>query len=583
LVAGALAANAAVLMGASPALTSTPLRTWYLDAKPVPSIAWRAVIFAGGRWVALGNGGALATSTNGTNWTERAIPGGQWDAVAYGRGRFVALSGSGSGVHELTSLNGVNWSAVPLYGGGWTRVAYGNGRFVAVSAAGRISTSANGITWTTPFSRVADHFTGVAYGNGRFEVVDGAQGDALVSVDGVRWAFYTAARPGLRWGSVAYGNGNFVAVDGAGTGLVATTVMGYVWTLHPYGPVQRLEATTFGCNSFLALGEASGAGNNVLTSPTGSTWVATPVPADAGSAWSAAAYGAGRFVAVDTAGTIAWTPSARYCGPSIDNAPQQVSGNVHSGMVWTYMHPPPPNGGGAPTSYRVTITDGTTTKYCSAPVYFEPNCKIFGLLNHHSYEVTTQARNGFGYSVPSDPEFVVPVPVWSLAAGTSAPVQLASTPLTVQVTGVIANSLGIYPIALVSVQVGSQHLHCWPNPFGECQLTISHPVVGPVALRASYTGYGRAYRSGVGHVYLAAVTLPGASLGVGQSALVQIRGAVPRSLLKVTFGPRAFQTILNTVGAGTLHLIAPATAGTFTITVANDGVVLEHSSVTVHS
>jgi hypothetical protein len=170
-----------------------------------------------------------------------------------------------------------------------------------------------------------------------------------------------------------------------------------------------------------------------------------------------------------------------------------VSGNIHNGEVWTYMHPPKSNGAAPVLGYRVAITNGVMTRYCGAKVYFEPNCIIKGLKNHQMYWVSTQAFNRFGYSAPTDPEFVIPVAAWSLDA--IAPAVVAPAPAQLQITGVIANGEGIYPTTVVSVHFGSRMVACRPNPFGECALTVADPPVGTVAMYATYSGYGRSYRS----------------------------------------------------------------------------------------
>jgi hypothetical protein len=180
--------------------------------------------------------------------------------------------------------------------------------------------------------------------------------------------------------------------------------------------------------------------------------------------------------------------------------PLQVSGNVHNGEVWTYMHPAAHAGGATVNSYRVNITNGAVTKQCSAAVYFQPNCIIRGLTNRQVYWVTTQAHNRFGYSVTTDPEFVIPVASWSFDAVTTEPVIAQSSPVVVQVTGVIANSQGIYPVTTITVHFGASLYYCHPNPFGECLITVANPAVGVDSIYATYTGYGRSYVSTISHV-----------------------------------------------------------------------------------
>jgi hypothetical protein len=337
----------------------------------------------------------------------------------------------------------------------------------------------------------------VAFGDGRFVAVDGAVGATMLSFNGVGWRLYPSPMAGLRWGAVSYGNGNFVAFDDSGSGYVATSVFGYAWTLHRYTPAQAIDGAAFGCGSFVAAGESTGSGNNFITSTTGVTWSGAAVPVDATSDWNAVAYGAHRFVAVDGTGNIASSGSSADCSANIPTAPQQVSGNIHNGEVWTYMHPPTSAGGAPVNGYRVTISDGTVTKTCSAPVYFEPNCIIRGLQDHQVYWITAQSHNRFGYSVPTDPVWAIPVASWRFNAATTAHVESRAAPITVQITGVLANNEGIYPASEITVHFGTELLHCRPSPFGECLVTVASPTVGPAAIYATYTGYGRSYQSPV--------------------------------------------------------------------------------------
>jgi hypothetical protein len=325
-------------------------------------------------------------------------------------------------------------------------------------------------------------------------------GATIISTNGLVWHRLLPLIQGVKWGAVAYGNGNFVELDASGSGYFATSVYGYLWTLHRFAPAQEIDDAAFGCGTFVAAGQSSGSANNFFSSTSGSTWSASAVPTDTSSEWTGIAYGAHRFVAVDSVGDIAWSSYSADCAAVVPSTPQQVSGNVHNGEVWTYMHPSAYAGGARVNSYRVTISDGSVTKQCTAAVYFQPNCIIRGLTNREVYTVTTQAHNRFGDSVMTDPEFVIPVASWSFSAVTTAPVIAQSSPVVIQVTGVIANSQGIYPITVITVHFGARLLYCHPNPFGECLITVANPAVGATSIYATYTGYGRSYTSPTSHV-----------------------------------------------------------------------------------
>ncbi len=560
---------------------STPVGAWSAASPPSPSGSWFSVVFTGSEWVAVGHNPYVATSTNGTTWSEHAAPDGSWQTEAYGDGTLVALSSANGSSNEMVSTNGVSWTAEPGPPGEWTGLTYGGGRFVAVGSNGRIVTSTDGTNWTTTFSRRMDSFTSVAFGNGRYVAVDGAQGDTLVSVDATHWAFFTPPTAQLRWGAVTYGDGNFVEFDSSGTGDVATSVMGFTWTLQRYTPAQAIDGATFGCGSFVAVGTPTASSNNFVSSDSGATWSALPVPVDATAMWTSVAYGSHKFVAVDDAGSVAWSRTTANCSQVPPTAPQQVSGNIHNGEVWTYMHPPVSQGSAPVDGYRVTISDGVHSKTCFAPVYYEPNCIIKGLTNRDVYQVTAQAHNRFGYSAPTDPEIAIPVPTWSLNTWTT-PVVSQSAPVHVQLTGVLANAEGFYPVSVVSIHFGSHVTSCYPNPFGECIATFPNPDVGPTSMFATYSGYGRSYRSPTARVTVASVTVSPTDVTSGQAIDVSIHGGIARSVVRATIGTRIVQARLNRSGSASLVITAPSSAGTSTLVVQDAGVGLDRVTVEVH-
>jgi hypothetical protein len=96
---------------------------------------------------------------------------------------------------------------------------------------------------------------------------------------------------------------------------------------------------------------------------------------------------------------------------------------------------------------------------------------------------------------------VIPVASWTLDA--VAPAVVSPAPAQVQVTGVIANGEGIYPTTVVSIHFGSRLVACRPNPFGECAVSVANPPVGTDAMYATYSGYGRSYRSPTYEVHVA--------------------------------------------------------------------------------
>jgi len=126
--------------------------------------------------------------------------------------------------------------------------------------------------------------------------------------------------------------------------------------VHQLSPAHEIDGATFGCGTFVGVGQSSTSTANFISSTSGTTWTTAAAPIDATSHWSAVGYGAHRFVAVDASGNIAWSSTSANCSAAIPTSPRQVSGNINNGKVWTYMHPPSSAGGAPVNSYRVNIS-----------------------------------------------------------------------------------------------------------------------------------------------------------------------------------------------------------------------------------
>jgi photosystem II stability/assembly factor-like uncharacterized protein len=284
----------------------------------IPNVA---IAYGNGLFVAVGNFGRMAYSSNGVSWTDIDSPFGSTSSddiktIAYGDGKFVAGDLMGNIAY---SSNGIDWTAVAS--NPWLNtelnayvsiraIAYGNGKFVAVGAWGKIAYSSDGgETWTEVLDSTFggyDEIHSVAFGGGRFvaggldkeyEASDyyGDNCRMASSSDGISWTKV----PNFRMYSIldiAYGNGVFVA---GGATSMAYSTNGTSWTAVP-GPA--CYAIAYGNNRFVAVGELG----TIEYSSDGITWTAV-----ANSPLSdliyAIAYGGGRFVA------LGYGPSIAYC------------------------------------------------------------------------------------------------------------------------------------------------------------------------------------------------------------------------------------------------------------------------------
>ena len=119
------------------------------------------VIYDGSKYVAagkIGGDGAIWTSTDLSNWTLASLSArtSYFYATAAGNGKYVAVganTNSNSVSALATSSDGFNWTAVNTQTGVMRDVAFGSGLFVAVgtdSSKAALRTSTDGVTWTVP-------------------------------------------------------------------------------------------------------------------------------------------------------------------------------------------------------------------------------------------------------------------------------------------------------------------------------------------------------------------------------------------------------------------------------------------------
>ncbi len=249
-------------------LLSLPIQAGILDTwhwrSPSPFVdTMRSVTFGAGKFVAVGDGGVIHTSSDGAVWDagQRPVSSGL-NQVVFINGQFIAVGNSGA---VVTSSNGVNWTArVSGVTNNLLAVTYGGGQYIACGVAGQLARSADGISWAAGTNGNID-LPWITFGNGVF--VTAASGlNVSVSSDGQNWATEPIPFTGsVAWprlvDEVAYGNGMFLAVVTAsqptfefesepmafcyqstdGTNWVQNAAM----TSGPYGPIAHCFLSFF--------------------------------------------------------------------------------------------------------------------------------------------------------------------------------------------------------------------------------------------------------------------------------------------------------------------------------------------------
>jgi len=260
----------------------------------------RGLAYGNGRFVAVGEGGAIFQSVDCLSWSRvQSAAVGSLRAIACGNGRFVVTEGS---TYEkiqniLTSPDGTNWtrhsSPFPL-----NNIVFGRGLFVAVALENALAgVSTNGLDWNWQY--LGSTFPlGIGMNDTLFMV---AGNQTFTSPSGSNWVAGT--RTFFTPSSIAYGNGTFVCVSlfPSYPSNPYTTTDGLEWTLWPApGPIFSWGAVAFAHNTFVISGNTG----VLLTSTTGTNWVERAPGQFYNEVLPFVTYAQGRVIAVGGSGTV---------------------------------------------------------------------------------------------------------------------------------------------------------------------------------------------------------------------------------------------------------------------------------------
>lgn len=216
-----------------------------------------------------------------TIWTTRASGFGNNNTYrgAYGNGTFVVCRQS---TPLSSSTDGITWTSRLTAASTIQTLAYGNGIFVAAIASPSTTaywySSTDGITWTTrstAYSNSGAYPMGMTYGNGMFVGVgyltQRSANFISRSFDGTNWTITDQSYQGIGAGSIyniGYGDGSFIAV-GSG-GAMAASGNSITWTSRTSGTTSLLQCVAYGNGLWVAAGNQG----TIITSPNGITWTA---------------------------------------------------------------------------------------------------------------------------------------------------------------------------------------------------------------------------------------------------------------------------------------------------------------------
>jgi hypothetical protein len=173
-----------------------------------------SIIFADGRFYAVGSFGVIVSSANGITWSNQMyVTAGTGSTnrandIAFGGGNFVAVGREG---WIARSTDGTSWTYIQqdIFGNTTDNsdsievVAYGNGVFVAAGQNGKMIRSTDGgLTWTAvnnstfenPGITQSNLIHSLSFGDGIF-AASGFFGNVALSDDGLTWTPVTGASP----------------------------------------------------------------------------------------------------------------------------------------------------------------------------------------------------------------------------------------------------------------------------------------------------------------------------------------------------------------------------------------------------
>jgi hypothetical protein len=321
--------------------------TWVKQAVPfIPNDA----VYTGTQWVAVGSNAAnIMTSPTGNSgtWIQQAS-GTVNDlyAVGYSGSRIVAV---GKGGVITTSTDGISWSSQTKGSQDLNRVLYGGGKFIAAGSAGTIYSSSDGITWTLQTSGTTNDLWGGAYGSSLFIAV-GSSGTLLTSPDGATWTSRAVPNGSAGINGAAYGTGKFVAAGD--NGKIISSSDGVTWTNETSNTTKFFNAVANGQSQFVAVGQEGWMESQALST---------------NANLSNLTLSQGSLSPPFAAGTISYTSAVAHAVSSIEvtailadsNATVKLNGSAAaSGSVVTI----PLNIGSNTITILVTAQDGTTQK-----------------------------------------------------------------------------------------------------------------------------------------------------------------------------------------------------------------------------
>ena len=191
---------------------SDPIDHWTPRYPPALDPFLAAAAFGQGRFVAVGQAGAIFTSTDGSEWSRQPSLSTRFlYDIAYGKDRFVAVGNSGI---VAQTRDAIYWNTAPRHEEDLNAIIFAQDKFVAVGDKGAVLVSEDGEDWRHVRVDTDDDLNAVTFGNGLF-VAGGRGTNIFVSSDALNWTATPSTKPDrVPILDLCFGLGTFIAVTG---------------------------------------------------------------------------------------------------------------------------------------------------------------------------------------------------------------------------------------------------------------------------------------------------------------------------------------------------------------------------------
>lgn len=281
----------------------------------------------------MGAAGASSGPSIGTQWGAIRLRE-NMNGAAYSPtlGRFVIVGNAG---YIMTSTDSISWIGVRSGTSTFNAVCWGNGMFVAVGVGGTVSTSTDGLNWTVRTTPVSSSLSGVACLGSVFVAVMNSQ-TVIRSTDGVNWTLYYGLNNNIDFtpSDITASDTKFVACSSSSI-FESTDGINWVFSGNglSYGRSSQIETWSVAYSPELSLFLATGANDNIRTSPDGLIWTRRN-PGTTSVSFNSAVWAGDKFVIVGGTANIRTSPD---------------------GIDWTFRS----NGGGTASTLNYVTWSGS--------------------------------------------------------------------------------------------------------------------------------------------------------------------------------------------------------------------------------